>query len=170
METALVKVSNNLLLTTDQGDCPVLVLFCLSATFDTFHQSFFLCLKTWVGLKETTLYHRHSHINKPSQRPFLLLLILIQNNNVSHHFYVDDTHLYIPPQSSNYIGQWQRGPTGLMLQFLTLWNGNKCPLTLEINTKKLNPLLITIIIIYDCIYYTVLYVVYIHVVILWTTL
>lgn len=169
METALVKVSNNLLLTTDQGDCPVLVLFCLSATFDTFHQSFFLCLKTWVGLKETTLYHRHSHINKPSQRPFLLLLILIQNNNVSHHFYVDDTHLYIPPQSSNYQAS---DNVDQQVFCCNSWHfkGNKCPLTLKTNTIKLNPLLITIIIIYDCIYYTVLYVVYIHVVILWTTL
>ena len=55
-ETALIKVTNDLLLTADRGDCSVLVLLDLSSAFDTVdHHILLHRLKTSVGIKGPAL-------------------------------------------------------------------------------------------------------------------
>ena len=48
---ALMRVTNDLLLTADAGDCSVLILLDLSAAFDTVDHTILIdCLKQWVGI------------------------------------------------------------------------------------------------------------------------
>ena len=62
-ETALVKVTNDLLLTIDKGDCAILILLDLSAAFDTVNHSILVqCLQTWLGLSGTALDLIHSYL------------------------------------------------------------------------------------------------------------
>jgi len=51
-ETALLRVSNDLLLTTDSGNCAILLLLDLSAAFDTLDHGIFF--KNPLFLKSTT--------------------------------------------------------------------------------------------------------------------
>ena len=56
-ETALLKVSNDLLLTTDRGESATLIILDLSAAFDAIDHSILiiLCLKSFVGIRDTVL-------------------------------------------------------------------------------------------------------------------
>ena len=55
-ETALLKVTNDLLLTLDSGENAILVLLDLSAAFDTVdHNTLLTRLEQWVGIKGTAL-------------------------------------------------------------------------------------------------------------------
>jgi len=68
IQTALLKVTNDLLLTLDSDDNAILVLLCLSATFDTVdHGTLLKHLEHWVGIKGTALNWFHSYL---LQRPF----------------------------------------------------------------------------------------------------
>lgn len=56
-ETALLKVTNDLLLTLDSGDNAILILLDLSAAFDTVdHNVLINRLEHWVGLTGTVLH------------------------------------------------------------------------------------------------------------------
>ena len=56
METALAKVTNDLLIASDQGFVSVLVLEDLSAAFNTIHRHILLQrLEQLIGIKETAL-------------------------------------------------------------------------------------------------------------------
>ncbi len=57
-----MKVSNDLLLTADRGNCSVLVLLDLSAAFDTIDHSVLLHRLSWIGLKRTALQLLRSHL------------------------------------------------------------------------------------------------------------
>ena len=62
-ETALLKVTNDLLLTADRGESAILILLDLSAAFDTVdHDILIDRLKTWVGIKDTALSWFHSYL------------------------------------------------------------------------------------------------------------
>lgn len=51
---ALIKVTNDLLLTADPGDCLILIFLDLSSAFDK--SSILLsCLEKWVGIRDTAL-------------------------------------------------------------------------------------------------------------------
>ena len=55
-ETALLKVTNHLLLTTDRGESVIWILLDLSAAFNTIDHNFLIDrLKSWVGIRDTAL-------------------------------------------------------------------------------------------------------------------
>lgn len=55
-ETALVKVTNDLLLSVDSGNCTALVLLDLRAAFDTVDHGILLDrLSQWAGIRGTVL-------------------------------------------------------------------------------------------------------------------
>ena len=62
-ETALLKVTNDLLLAADRGESAVLILLDLSAAFDTVDHTILIDrLKTWVGIKDTALDWFYSYL------------------------------------------------------------------------------------------------------------
>ena len=66
-ETALIKVSNDLLLNADNGDCSILMLLDLSSAFDTVHHSILINrLEQWVGIKGTALDWFRSYLSDRS--------------------------------------------------------------------------------------------------------
>ena len=66
-ETALVKVTNDLLMTLDAGEPAILVLLDLSAAFDTVDHSILLSrLESWVGLGASALQLMRSYLSDRS--------------------------------------------------------------------------------------------------------
>ena len=56
-ETALLKVTNDLLLAADTGQSAILILSDLSAAFDTADHTLLIeRLKSWGGIRDTALY------------------------------------------------------------------------------------------------------------------
>ena len=71
-KSALLKVTNDLLLTTDTGDCALLILLELSSAFDTVDHSILLYrLEKWVGIRDTALEWFKSYL---SDRTFTVIL------------------------------------------------------------------------------------------------
>ncbi len=71
-ESALLRVLNDIYITTDSGDSVVLILLDLLAAFDTVDHSTLLSrLESWVGLKATVLNWFQSYL---SDRKFLVKL------------------------------------------------------------------------------------------------
>ena len=66
-ETALLRVSNNILMSSDSGRCSVLVLLDLSAAFDTVDHGILLDrLRDWAGVSGTVLQWFSSYLSERS--------------------------------------------------------------------------------------------------------
>ncbi|KAF7648737.1 hypothetical protein LDENG_00152550 [Lucifuga dentata] len=62
-ETALIKVTNDLLLAVDRGECAVLILLDLSAAFDIVDHAILIeSLNSWVGIREIPLNWFYSYL------------------------------------------------------------------------------------------------------------
>lgn len=62
-ETALLRVTNDLLLAADRGEGSVLILLDLSAAFDTVNHTILIeRLKAWVGIRGTALSWFQSYL------------------------------------------------------------------------------------------------------------
>ncbi len=58
-ETALIQVTNDVLLIAVAGDCIILILLDLILAFDTVHH----CLEKWVGISDTALEYLKSYLS-----------------------------------------------------------------------------------------------------------
>ncbi len=73
-ETALVKITNDLLLASDQGCILLLVLLDLCAAFDTIdHDIFIDCLKNYTGIQGQALRWFRSYLSDRYQFVYLTL-------------------------------------------------------------------------------------------------
>uniref|UniRef100_A0A8C6K7Y3 Reverse transcriptase domain-containing protein n=1 Tax=Nothobranchius furzeri TaxID=105023 RepID=A0A8C6K7Y3_NOTFU len=80
-ETALLRVSNDLLTHSDAGDCSVLVLLDLTAAFDTVdHHLLLERLRDWVGLSGSALEWFSSY---PSERSFSVSVSKFRSSTTS---------------------------------------------------------------------------------------
>uniref|UniRef100_A0A8C6PV72 Reverse transcriptase domain-containing protein n=1 Tax=Nothobranchius furzeri TaxID=105023 RepID=A0A8C6PV72_NOTFU len=80
-ETALLRVSNDLLTRSDAGDCSVLVLLDLTAAFDTVdHHLLLERLRDWVGLSGTALEWFSSYL---SERSFSVVVSKFRSSTTS---------------------------------------------------------------------------------------
>ena len=62
-ETAILKVTNDLLLTTDRGESAILIILDLSAAFDTIDHTILInCLKYFIGIRDTALGWFNSYL------------------------------------------------------------------------------------------------------------
>ena len=84
METALAKVTNDLLIASDQGFVSVLVLLDLSAAFDTIdHQILFQRPEQLISIKGTALNWYESYFSVLLRFLFLSFLLLY----LYHYYY-----------------------------------------------------------------------------------
>ena len=113
-ETALLRVTNDLLISTDSGSPSLLIVLDLSVAFDTVdHHILLICLHTNIGLRHTTLDWLISYLSNTTQyvslgsarsqtapvthTPLLFIIYMlplgrvISRHGSSFHCYADDT-------------------------------------------------------------------------------
>lgn len=173
-ETALLKVTNDILSENDKGKVTALVLLDLSAAFDTVdHEILLSRLESDVGVSDVALSWFRSYLSGRSQvvscagrtscsravtcgvpqgsvlGPLLFCIYMqpleaiIQRHNISHHFYADDTQLYLsfdPSEAHQAIDRLNKClvdiRSWMSTNFLKL-NSDKTELLLIGNPKRL---------------------------------
>ena len=130
-ETALCKIYNDLVMNTSCGHCSILILLDLSAAFDTVDHAVLIQELFYCGIRDSALdlltsylKHRYQRVvvademSEPSVMhcgvpqgsvlgPILFLIYtrslasLLAAHGVEHHFYADDSQIYLPVRVLN---------------------------------------------------------------------
>ena len=165
VETALCRVYNDLICTTAEGDCSILILLDLSAAFDTVDQDALLLDLQNLGITglalswfETYLKNRKFKvtINGKHSEPgcmkygvpqgtilgpmlfvvyTLTLQYILEFHNVSYHFYADDTQIYFKCDTKDHC----ISKLNVIIQAVQSWMHKR---KLKLNTDKTNVMVV----------------------------